>query len=244
MNTLMTICKREFSAYFATPVAYVFIFIFLVMSGVFTFYLGNFYQRGQADLLPFFNFHPWLYLFFMPAVAMGLWSQERQLGTIELLMTLPVTLWQAVLGKFLAAWLFAGLALLLTLPLWLTVNYLGTPDNGVILASYLGSWLMAGAFIAVGSCMSALSRNQIVAFILTVVVCFVLMLSGFPLVLDFFRGWASEGLLDLIASLSFLTHFEALARGVVDIRDLLYFILVIAVWLLATTQVLTVKKSV
>ena len=244
MNTLMTICKREFSAYFATPVAYVFIFIFLVMSGVFTFYLGNFYQRGQADLLPFFNFHPWLYLFFMPAVAMGLWSQERQLGTIELLMTLPVTLWQAVLGKFLAAWLFAGLALLLTLPLWLTVNYLGTPDNGVILASYLGSWLMAGAFIAVGSCMSALSRNQIVAFILTVVVCFVLMLSGFPLVLDFFRGWASEGLLDLIASLSFLTHFEALARGVVDIRDLLYFLLVIAVWLLATTQVLTVKKSV
>ncbi|MCA6059374.1 ABC transporter permease [Thalassolituus sp. ST750PaO-4] len=243
MNTLMTICKREFSAYFATPVAYVFIFIFLVMSGVFTFYLGNFYQRGQADLLPFFNFHPWLYLFFMPAVAMGLWSQERQLGTIELLMTLPVTLWQAVLGKFLAAWLFAGLALLLTLPLWLTVNYLGTPDNGVILASYLGSWLMAGAFIAVGSCMSALSRNQIVAFILTVVVCFVLMLSGFPLVLDFFRGWASEGLLDLIASLSFLTHFEALARGVVDIRDLLYFVLVIAVWLLATTQVLTVKKS-
>ncbi|PIQ41033.1 MAG: ABC transporter permease [Thalassolituus sp. CG17_big_fil_post_rev_8_21_14_2_50_53_8] len=243
MNTLMTICKREFSAYFATPVAYVFIFIFLVMSGVFTFYLGNFYQRGQADLLPFFNFHPWLYLFFMPAVAMGLWSQERQLGTIELLMTLPFTLWQAVLGKFLAAWLFAGLALLLTLPLWLTVNYLGTPDNGVILASYLGSWLMAGAFIAVGSCMSALSRNQIVAFILTVVVCFVLMLSGFPLVLDFFRGWASEGLLDLIASLSFLTHFEALARGVVDIRDLLYFVLVIAVWLLATTQVLTVKKS-
>jgi len=165
MNTLFTICKREFSAYFATPVAYVFIFIFLVMSGVFTFYLGNFYQRGQADLLPFFNFHPWLYLFFMPAVAMGLWSQERQLGTIELLMTLPVTLWQAVLGKFLAAWLFAGLALLLTLPLWITVNYLGTPDNGVILASYLGSWLMAGAFIAVGSCMSAFSRNQIVAFI-------------------------------------------------------------------------------
>lgn len=244
MNTLFTICKREFSAYFATPVAYVFILIFLVMSGVFTFYLGNFYQRGQADLLPFFNFHPWLYLFFMPAVAMGLWSQERQLGTIELLMTLPVTLWQAVLGKFLAAWFFAGLALLLTIPLWITVNYLGTPDNGVILASYLGSWLMAGAFIAVGSCMSALSRNQIVAFILTVVVCFVLMLSGFPLVLDVFRGWAGEGLLDLIASLSFLTHFEALSRGVVDIRDLLYFVLVIVVWLVATTQVLTVKKSV
>ncbi|MCT7360835.1 MAG: ABC transporter permease [Thalassobium sp.] len=244
MNTLFTICKREFSAYFSTPVAYVFILIFLVMSGVFTFYLGNFYQRGQADLLPFFNFHPWLYLFFMPAVAMGLWSQERQLGTIELLMTLPVTLWQAVLGKFLAAWFFAGLALLLTIPLWITVNYLGTPDNGVILASYLGSWLMAGAFIAVGSCMSALSRNQIVAFILTVVVCFVLMLSGFPLVLDVFRGWAGEGLLDLIASLSFLTHFEALSRGVVDIRDLLYFVLVIVVWLVATTQVLTVKKSV
>ncbi len=243
MKALTTVIRRELGAYFATPVAYVFILIFLMMAGVFTFYIGNFYSRGQADLLPFFNFHPWLYLFFMPAVAMGLWSQERQLGTIELLLTLPLTLWQAVLGKFLAAWLFAGLALLLTFPLWLTVNYLGSPDNGVILTSYLGSWLMAGAYIAVGSCMSALSRNQIVAFILAVLVCFLLMLSGLPLVLDFFRPWAGQAALDLIAGLSFLSHFEALSRGVLDARDILYFALVIVLWLLATVQILNLKKA-
>ena len=242
MNTWI-ICKRELAAYFSTPVAYVFILIFLMMSGAFTFYLGNFYLRGQADLLPFFGFHPWLYLFFMPAVAMSLWSQERQLGTIELLMTLPVTLWQAVLGKFLAAWLFAGIALVFTFPIWLSVNYLGDADNGVILASYLGSWLMAGAFIAVGSCMSALSRNQIVAFILSVLVCFLLMLSGLPLVLDVFRGWASAAVVDFVASLSFMTHFEAISRGVVDLRDVLFFLLSIVAWLLATTQVLTIKKA-
>ncbi|MEL7400589.1 MAG: ABC transporter permease subunit [Pseudomonadota bacterium] len=236
-------CKRELSAYFATPVAYVFILIFLMMSGAFTFYLGNFYQRGQADLVAFFSFHPWLYLFFMPAVAMGLWSQERQLGTIELLMTLPVTLWQAVLGKFMAAWLFAGMALLFTFPIWLTVNYLGDADNGVIAASYLGSWLMAGAFIAVGSCMSALSRNQIVAFILAVLVCFLMMVSGLPLVLDVFRSWAAPGFVDFIASLSFMTHFEALSRGVIDARDVLFFLLCIGIWLAATQQVLTVKKA-
>jgi len=242
MNTWV-ICKRELSAYFATPVAYVFILIFLMMSGAFTFYLGNFYQRGQADLVAFFSFHPWLYLFFMPAVAMGLWSQERQLGTIELLMTLPITLWQAVLGKFMAAWLFAGMALLFTFPIWLTVNYLGDADNGVIAASYLGSWLMSGAFIAVGSCMSALSRNQIVAFILAVLVCFLMMVSGLPLVLDVFRSWASPGFVDFIASLSFMTHFEALSRGVIDARDVLFFLLCIGIWLAATQQVLTVKKA-
>jgi len=242
MNTWV-ICKRELSAYFATPVAYVFILIFLMMSGAFTFYLGNFYQRGQADLVAFFSFHPWLYLFFMPAVAMGLWSQERQLGTIELLMTLPITLWQAVLGKFMAAWLFAGMALLFTFPIWLTVNYLGDADNGVIAASYLGSWLMSGAFIAVGSCMSALSRNQIVAFILAVLVCFLMMVSGLPLVLDVFRSWAAPGFVDFIASLSFMTHFEALSRGVIDARDVLFFLLCIGIWLAATQQVLTVKKA-
>jgi len=242
MNTWV-ICKRELSAYFATPVAYVFILIFLMMSGAFTFYLGNFYQRGQADLVAFFSFHPWLYLFFMPAVAMGLWSQERQLGTIELLMTLPITLWQAVLGKFMAAWLFSGMALLFTFPIWLTVNYLGDADNGVIAASYLGSWLMSGAFIAVGSCMSALSRNQIVAFILAVLVCFLMMVSGLPLVLDVFRSWAAPGFVDFIASLSFMTHFEALSRGVIDARDVLFFLLCIGIWLAATQQVLTVKKA-
>lgn len=241
--SIWIICKRELAAYFSTPVAYVFILIFLMMSGVFTFYLGGFYSRGQADLLPFFSFHPWLYLFFMPAIAMSLWSQERQLGTIELLMTLPITLWQAVLGKFLAAWLFAGIALLCTFPVWLTVNYLGEADNGVVFTSYLGSWLMAGAFIAVGSCMSALSRNQIVAFILAVLVCFILMLSGLPMVLDVFRSWASVQVVDFVASFSFMTHFEALSRGVVDLRDVLFFLLTIVIWLLATRQVLLVKKA-
>ena len=237
------ICKRELNAYFATPVAYVFIFMFLALAGVFTFYLGQFYQRGQADLVPFFNFHPWLYLFFMPAVAMGLWSQERQLGTIEMLLTLPVSMTQAVLGKFLAAWLFAGIALLLTFPIWLTVNYLGDPDNGVIVASYLGSWLMAGAFLAVGSCMSVLSRNQIVAFILAVVVCFVLMVAGLSMVLDALRGWAPTAVVDVVAGLSFLTRFEAMSRGVIDVRDVGYFVLLMGVFLAATVQLLNIKKS-
>ncbi|MFM2287116.1 MAG: hypothetical protein RL684_259, partial [Pseudomonadota bacterium] len=183
MNGTMTIFKRELHSYFATPVAYVFIVIFLLLSGAFTFYLGNFYERGQADLQPFFNFHPWLYLFLVPAVSMRLWAEERKSGTIELLLTLPVTMWQAVLGKFLAAWAFIGIALALTFPIWLTVNYLGSPDNGVIFASYLGSLLMAGAFLAIGSCLSASTRNQVVAFILTVVTCFLLLLAGFPLVL-------------------------------------------------------------
>jgi len=243
MSQVVHIAKRELMSYFATPVAYVFLMIFLIMAGVFTFYLGNFYERGQADLLSFFNFHPWLYLFFMPAIAMGLWSQERQLGTIELLMTLPITLWQAVLGKFLAAWLFAGGALLLTFPIWLTVNYLGHPDNGIILAGYIGSWLMAGSFLAIGGCMSALSRNQIVAFILAVVVCFLFMVSGLNIVLDLFSSWAPQSVLDVIASLSFLSRFESIARGVIDIRDLFYFVSLILVWLFLTTQIVDRKKA-
>ena len=243
MSQVVHIAKRELMSYFATPVAYVFLMIFLIMAGVFTFYLGNFYERGQADLLSFFNFHPWLYLFFMPAIAMGLWSQERQLGTIELLMTLPITLWQAELGKFLAAWLFAGGALLLTFPIWLTVNYLGNPDNGIILAGYIGSWLMAGSFLAIGGCMSALSRNQIVAFILAVVVCFLFMVSGLNIVLDLFSSWAPQSVLDVIASLSFLSRFESIARGVIDIRDLFYFVSLILVWLFLTTQIVDRKKA-
>mgnify|MGYP000701418874 FL=1 len=165
MKNVTIILNREFASYFTTPVAYVFILVFLVLSSAFTFYLGQFYERGQADLLPFFNFHPWLYLFLVPAVSMRLWSEERASGSIELLLTLPITLWDAILGKFLAAWLFTGLALLGTFPLWLSVNYLGEPDNGAIAASYVGSWFMAGAFLAVGCCLSALTKSQIVAFI-------------------------------------------------------------------------------
>ncbi|HRQ35267.1 MAG: ABC transporter permease subunit [Chiayiivirga sp.] len=243
MSPLRAIFRRELASYFATPVAYVFIVIFLILAGVFTFYLGGFYERGQADLLPFFNFHPWLYLFLVPAVSMRMWSEERKSGTIELLLTLPVTTWQAVLGKFLAAWAFLGIALALTFPIWLTVNYLGDPDNGVILAGYLGSVLMAGAFLAIGACLSATTRNQVIAFILTVVVCFVMLLAGFPLVLEFIGALFPQGAVDAIASLSFLTHFTAIAKGVLDLRDVLFFLLVIACWLIACALVIELKKA-
>jgi len=243
MNPMIkSIVKRELYSYFATPVAYVFIFMFLVLAGVFTFYLGHFYERGQADLAAFFNFHPWLYLFFMPAIAMGLWSPERQMGTIELLMTLPITQWQAVLGKFFAAWLFAGLALVMTFPIWITVAYLGDPDNGVIFGGYVGSWLMAGSFLAIGSCMSVLTKNQIIAFILTVVVCFIFMVSGVSMVLDAF-AWAPQWLVDFVAGLSFLTRFEAIARGVIDLRDLIYFGAMIVLWLYLTQWALQRTKA-
>ena len=237
------VLRRELSGYFATPVAWVFIVIFLVMAGAFTFYIGAFYDRGIADLDPFFTFHPWLYLFLVPAIAMRLWAEERRAGTVELLLTLPLTLWQAVLGKFLAAWLFIGIALALTFPVWITVNYLGSPDNGVIVAGYIGSWLMAGAFLAIGACMSAVTRNQVVAFILAVVVCFAFLLSGLPMVMDLFSGWAPQSLLDAIASFSFLAHFSTISRGVIDLRDLVYFALVIGFWLAANAIVLELRKA-
>lgn len=243
MNPVLTVLKRELYSYFATPVAYVFTVIFLILSGAFTFYLGGFYQRGQADLDPFFNFHPWLYLFLVPAVAMRLWAEERKSGTVELLMTLPITMWEAVLGKFLAAWAFIGFALVLTFPIWITVNYLGSPDNGVIFTSYLGSFLMAGAFLAIGSCLSAATKSQVIAFILSVVVCFLFLLAGFPLVLDFFRAIAPQGLVDAIAGLSFLTHFSSISKGVIDLRDLIYFILTIGFWLYASAVVIDLKKA-
>jgi ABC-2 type transport system permease protein len=243
MAAIRIIAGRELRSYFATPLAYVFIVIFLAMMGVFTFYLGGFYERGQADLTPFFSFHPWLYLFLVPAIAMRLWAEERKSGSIELLMTLPVTMGEAVLGKFLAAWLFIAVALALTFPIWITVNYLGDPDNGVIIAAYLGSLLMAGGFLAIGACISAANRNQVVAFIVTVVICFLFMLAGFPLVLNFFSGWLPTAVLDAISGLSFLTHFSSLSKGVLDIRDVLYFLLVIAAWLYANVIVLDLKKA-
>ncbi len=242
-NPVLAIFRRELHAYFATPLAYVFIVIFLILAGALTFYLGSYFERGQADLLPFFLFHPWLYLFLIPAVAMRLWSEERKSGTIELLLTLPVTMGQAVVAKFLAAWAFVAIALALTFPLWITVNYLGDPDNGAILASYLGSLLMAGAFLAIGSCLSAASRNQVIAFILTVVACFLLMLAGFPMVLEVFRALFPPVVAEAIAQLSFLTHFNAIARGVVDLRDLLFFLITIAVFLYATAVVIDLKKA-
>lgn len=243
MNPVKTVFRRELASYFATPVAYVFIVIFLILAGAMTFYYGEFYERGRADLQPFFSFHPWLYLFLVPAIAMRLWAEERKSGTIELLLTLPITMWQAVVAKFLAAWAFVGIALALTFPIWITVNYLGDPDNGVIVASYLGSLLMAGAFLAIGSCLSAATRNQVVAFILTVVICFLLLMAGFPLVLGFFQTFLPQGIVDAIAGLSLFSHFQAIAKGVVDLRDLVYFALTIVAWLYATAIVIDLKKA-
>ncbi len=243
MRQLPIIFKREFTSFFATPLAYVFLLMFLVLTNVFTFYLGDFYESGQANLNPFFNFHPWLYLFLVPALAMRMWAEERKSGTIELLMTLPITRFDSVVGKFLAAWVFAGIALLLTFPMVLTVNYLGDPDNGAILTGYVGSWLLVGAYLSVGSCMSAMAKNQVIAFILTVSLCFLFVVSGFPLVLDAFNGWAPQWLLDAVASFSFLTRFQAISKGVIDLRDLLYFLSFITAWLMATAVVVDLKKA-
>ena len=243
MRHIITVFKRELGSYFATPVAYVFIVIFLIMSGALTFYLGNFYERGQADLVPFFQFHPWLYLFLVPAIAMRLWAEERKSGSIELLMTLPISIGDSVIGKYLAAWVFIGIALVLTFPIWLTVNYLGNPDNGVILAAYIGSFLMAGGFLAIGSCISAMTKNQVIAFIITVVICFLFLLAGTSLVLNFFKVWIPQNIVDAVSSLSFLTHFVSISRGVIDIRDIIYFVSLIGFWLYANTLIVEMKKA-
>lgn len=235
--------RREFRAYFATPVAYVFIVVFLAVSALFTFYLGNFFDRGQADLRPFFSFHPWLYLVFVPAIAMRLWAEERRSGTIELLMTLPVGLFGAVLGKFFAAWAFAGIALVLTFPIWLTVAYLGDPDHGAILAGYLGSLLMAGSYLAVGACLSAATKNQVVAFIASIAVGFVFTVAGAPLVLDALSAWAPRTLIDAVASFSFLARFQAITAGVLDARDVVFFVSFAATWLFANAVVVEMKKG-
>lgn len=243
MNNLGIIFKRELASYFATPLAYIFIVIFLIMNGIFTFDLGGFYLRGQADLLPFFSFHPWLYLFMIPAVAMGLWADERKTGTIELLLTLPIKLSEAVVGKFLAAWALTGIALALTFPMWITVNFLGQPDNGVIVAAYIGSWFMAGGFLAIGSCMSASTKNSVIAFILTVSICFLFVVMGSPIVLNAFPAWTPQVIVDAFAAMGFLTHFDSISKGVLDIRDFLFFSLFITAWLLASGIVIEIKKG-
>lgn len=243
MNLLWPVFAREFKSYFATPLAFVFLVIFLFAMGAFTFYVGHFYDNGVADLSVFFGYHPWLYLFLVPALAMRLWAEERRSGTMELLLTLPVPLWITVLGKFLAAWAFAGLALVLTFPTWLTVNYLGHPDNGVILASYIGSFLMAGAYLSIGACISSATSNQVIAFIVSVVVCFLFTISGAPLVLDAVRGWAPLPLVEAISSFSFLVHFSAITSGVIDLRDLIFFFSLIGLFLYANTLIVDLRKS-
>lgn len=239
----IAVFRREFAGYFATPLAAVFIVVFLFAAAIFTFYPGGFFVRGQADLKAFFAFHPWLFVVFIPAVAMRLWAEERRSGTLELLLTLPVDLGGVVLGKFLAAWALTGVALALTTPLWLTVSFLGRPDHGVILAGYVGSFLMAGGYLAIGSCLSATTRNQVIAFVGAVAVSFLFTVSGVPMVLDAFSAWAPKGFVSLIASFSFITRSSAIQDGMVDLRDALYFLTLIAVWLHATAVVIHNRKS-
>lgn len=243
MRNIGAIFRRELGGYFATPVAYVFLVIFLAVAGALTYFQGNFFQREQADLRSFFVFHPWLYLFLVPAIAMRLWAEERKTGTVELLLTLPISLSQAVIAKFLAAWAFTGVALALTFPIWVAVNILGDPDNGAILAGYIGSFIMAGGYLAIGSCFSAWTKNQVIAFVMAAAVSLLFTLSGTSLVLTFFSGWLPEGLVSTIGSLSFLTHFNAISNGVVELRDLVFFGSVIVIFLYATTIVLDLEKA-
>lgn len=243
MKAIVAIAKRELSGYFASPVAFVFIVIFLLLAGFFTFMVSGFFVRGEANLEQFFTWHPWLYLFLVPAVGMRMWSDERRLGTIELLFTMPVTPWQAIVGKFLAAWAVVGLALALTFPMWITVNYLGHPDNGVILASYLGSFLMAGAYLAITAMTSAMTRSQIAAFIVSVVIALFLILAGYPPVTNLLVQWAKPWLVDGIAAFSVMIHFESIQKGVLDSRDILFFLSLIVFSLFTTSVVLRAHRA-
>lgn len=243
LRNIWTIAKREMQGYFASPVAYVFIVIFLLLAGFFTFMLGGFFERNDASLVSFFMWLPWLYLFLVPAAGMRLWSEERRLGTIELLLTMPITAWQAIVGKFLASWLFLMLALALTFPLWITVNYLGHPDNGVIVCGYVGSALMAGAYLAITSMTSAVTRNQVIAFILSVVICFLLVLAGWPPMTRLLDSLNLTGVRNLVASMSVMTHFVAFQRGVLDVRDLVFFVSLIGFALFTTGVVIRSHRA-
>jgi len=242
MGGLITVFRRELAGYFATPVAYVFIVIFLVMAGALTFTLGNFFARGQADLQPFFTFVPWLFLFLVPALTMRLWAEERRLGTIELLLTLPLAQWEAVVGKFLAAWAFCAIALALTFPLVITVNLLGNPDNGVILTGYLGCLMVAGAFLAVGAAISALTKNQVIAFVLAVAACFFLTAAGSPVVTEFLSQRVPE-LADIARAISITERLGGFTRGVISARDVVFFASFMAFFLFANTVAIDQRKA-
>lgn len=243
MHNIWILFQRELKNYFITPIAYVFITIFLLMNGVFTFYVGNFFQRGIADLMPFFSSHPWIYMIFIPAITMRLWAEEKKLGTVELLFTLPITTAQAVVSKLLAAWVFIIISLFLTFPLLIAVNYLGNPDNGVILAGYLGSIIMAGAFITIGSCISAATSNQVIAFVGSFLVCLLFNVSGFTLVTDYLRHLMPEVLMDIIRGFSFLTNFDVVVKGLIDFKVLIYFISLIITWTLVNIIILETNKA-
>jgi ABC-2 type transport system permease protein len=243
MKAIWTIAKRELVAYFTSPVAYVFLVIFLLLTGFFTFTEGSFFERGEASLAAFFGWHPWLFLVLVPAVGMRVWAEERRSGTIELLLTMPIAPWQAIVAKFLASWAFLAAALVLTFPAVITVNLLGTPDNGIIAAGYLGSLLLAGAYLAITCMTSAMTRNQVVALILSVVICLFLILAGFNPVTDLLARWASPAMVDTVAAFSVVTHFDGFQRGVIDARDLLFFLSVIGFALFATGVVIRSHRS-
>jgi ABC-2 type transport system permease protein len=234
LGNIKAIAKRELGGYFSSPVAYVFIVIFLLLAGFFTFMAGGFFERGQANLESFFLWHPWLFLFLVPAVGMRLWAEERRVGTMELLLTMPITSWQAILGKFLASWGFLILAMILTFPVWITVNYLGSPDNGVIFAAYIGSLLMAGAYLAISCMTSAMTRNQVVSFIISVVCCLFLILCGFPPVTNLLLRLDSPRLVEIVSSFSVITHFEGFTKGILDSRDIIFFLSIIGFSLFTT----------
>ena len=242
-NNIKTITKRELGGYFTSPIAYVFLIIFLLLTGFFTFTIGNFFERGEASLVSFFTWHPWLYLFLVPAVGMRLWSEERRLGTMELLLTMPLTTWQAIIGKFLASWLFLALALALTFPVWITVNLLGSPDNGIIAAGYVGSLFLAGSYLAISCMTSALTRNQVISFILSVVICLFFILAGYTPVTDLLTRFASRVVVEIVASLSVMTHFEGFQRGVIDLRDFLFFASVIGFALFTTGVIIRSQRA-
>ena len=236
--TIKAIAKRELSAYFTSPVAYVFLVIFLLIAGFFTFMIGSFFERGEASLASFFAWHPWIYLFLVPAIGMRVWSEERRSGTMELLLTMPINAWEAILAKFLASWVFLAIALVLTFPIVITVNLLGEPDNGTIVAGYIGSLFLAGAFLAITCMTSALTRNQVVAFILSVVLCLFLILAGFNPVTDLMTRWANPAIVQIVASFSVITHFDGFQKGVIDTRDLFFFLSVIGFALFATSVII------
>lgn len=243
LHTIGVVFAREFRGYFTTPLAAIFLVVFLALSAGLTFFVTGFFERGQADLWSFFTWHPWLFMILMPAIGMRLWAEERRSGTIELLMTLPVCTWELVLAKFLAGWAFTGVALVLTLPMWITVNYLGTPDNGVIMASYIGSWLMAGAFLALAACMSALTKNQVIAFIAATIASFLLVMAGFDLVLASVRSWAPTFISEMVQSLSILSHFNRLSDGVIEFPTVVFFVSMILLCLWINVQVVNLKKA-
>ncbi len=237
------ILYRELAEYFYTPIAYIFLIIFLVLNSVCTFYLGSYFEREQADLVQFFIFHPWLFLILAPALGMRLWAEERKTGTIQTLLTLPTSIVSAVSGKFLASWVFMTFALALTVPIWISVNYLGNPDNGVIIASYLGSWLLAGSYLAVSSCMSALTQNQVIAFILAVVINFVFTLGGLFLIENILSGFLPFLLIETIVSLNYLTHFNEFVKGVVSLPAVVFFVSMTVLFLFLNVVAVQVRNN-